>query len=559
MFELVRSSSLPRLFRCPASFKLERDALGNAPKINAQKGSLSHAFANLLVDQLSTLLDEELHSYELKAVALNPYYDLSTIPAAYEGILEVSPVKDLKFSDVAGLIEHFQNAAFDGKNNVFRFLELSANADTHEAAKEYAKISKSCRKVLEFIDEYNLSAAEVLDDTNLTGGAVVLYDKIASIVVEEVSYYLQGIAEDEGLIGSAFRVFSEYKVNSLSFDADDLNIKATKTLDGAGLSAGYIDYVVSTEAHTYIIEYKTGWHEVDAPESNGQLLAYAYMIDKHGLIVDSEITRQDRIEALSHFKQSYDSGKGLEYKDNRFGMIEPDDAALILVIVQPPLVNPIKEYLLALATTELSSFELNLKQSLAQALNKKAKAIPTPEGCRFCKAKGICVTFNESIVKTVIDSGMVLKTTLRDIGQLDDEAFSVMYYMYPVLSNWLEEFKAEAVVRAEQGRLKGFYLAQGNRNRRWRDSNTVMEYLEGLGADLDDIAPRTLLSPSKIEKSLVVSPEIEQEVVSFLEEHIEEVYNKPSIVANSVNKTRYVAPLREDDKLKQLTQMIEQI
>jgi hypothetical protein len=164
-----------------------------------------------------------------------------------------------------------------------------------------------------------------------------------------------------------------------------------------------------------------------------------------------------------------------------------------MTIVQPRLDS--------VTTDEITAAELlDWAETVVRPAAEKAAAgegEPVPgEHCRFCKVKATCRARAEYNLE-------LARYEFAPPELLTDEEIAEVLARAEELQRWVADIQEYALQQALNGNPPpGWKLVEGRSTRRYTDETAIYNALVDAGYDPDDIAPRTLLSVSKLEKRL---------------------------------------------------------
>jgi len=165
-----------------------------------------------------------------------------------------------------------------------------------------------------------------------------------------------------------------------------------------------------------------------------------------------------------------------------------------LAIVQPRN-GGVKEWVLTKA--ELLAWGDKHRQAVAEAAAEVERYQPTEEGCRYCPAAGVCKAAQAealALARREFDDPEAVVT------RLSPEELSLLLSKVDLIDAVLKAAKEHALRLISVGHpIPGWKAVAGRKNRVWKDEGTIGSTLGLLGFDLDDVAPRKLISPAKAE------------------------------------------------------------
>jgi len=190
---------------------------------------------------------------------------------------------------------------------------------------------------------------------------------------------------------------------------------------------GTADAVLVDGDHLHVVDLKTGRVAVDATD-NKQLLTYA-------LGVMRQFKAPERITCTMHIFQ--------------------------------PRVGHSKW---TVTGQELVEHGQRLKASAELALTSDAPTSPSPDACRYCKAKTICPSMREKVQEAARSDFMPDTTVTPEM--LDDAA---------LVAAWAEMVQAAAKEQLAQGKsIQGWTMRIGRKTKFWKDEKLVQEAFKDL-------------------------------------------------------------------------------
>ena len=171
-----------------------------------------------------------------------------------------------------------------------------------------------------------------------------------------------------------------------------------------------------------------------------------------------------------------------------------DIDAVELTIYQPRLDNITTEQLSVAQLNEWSESELKPRAVLA--FDGVGDYVPG-EHCRFCKARGACAA--NAAKNLEID-----EHTHTPVHLLTPEAIADILDRSDELKKWLTAVESYALDQAQHhGKTwPGYKLVAAKSNRKYKDEQSIINSLTTAGFNSDEIAPRSLLSITNLEKKI---------------------------------------------------------
>jgi hypothetical protein len=204
---------------------------------------------------------------------------------------------------------------------------------------------------------------------------------------------------------------------------------------------GTADAVLVDGDHLHVVDLKTGRVAVDATD-NKQLLTYA-------------------LGAMRQFKA-------------------PSHITCTMHIFQPRVGHS----KWTVSGQELVEHGERLKAAAELALSGDAPTRPSPDACRYCKAKTICPSMREKVQVAARLDFMPDMTVTHEM--LDDAA---------LVAAWADAVQAAAKVQITEGKaITGWTMRAGRKTKFWKDEALVMEAFK------DNMSAWELKSPSAVLK-----------------------------------------------------------
>jgi len=222
---------------------------------------------------------------------------------------------------------------------------------------------------------------------------------------------------------------------------------------------GTSDLIIVMPSVLVVTDYKHGQGVVVEPENNSQMMLYA---------------------AGARRKH----GRRPTYK---------------LAVVQPRARHargPIREW--SLTDDELTAFMERVHQAAIATLHGDAPRVAGSH-CMWCRAAGACPTLREfALTRAIAEFAPVITPKAPpEGGELLAEALQAT----ATVELWVKAVRAAALrILSSGGEVPGYKLVSGRRSRAWVNEAQVMDRLLKEGFPLDEIAPRSLVSPAGAER-----------------------------------------------------------
>lgn len=213
--------------------------------------------------------------------------------------------------------------------------------------------------------------------------------------------------------------------------------------------------------------------------STGQLYIIDFKYGK-GNAVDAEDNSQLKYYALGAMLA--DGGKKV--------------SEVTLVVVQPRAPHSLGPVRYAeVNSVDLMDWSADLKEAaaLTQQPDAPRKAGPW---CKFCRAAGVCPALREKAVESA-----QMTFAVETPAELEPETISEILKEASLVDDWVRAVRAYALGALERGHeVPGFKLVQKRAIRKWRDEDSVPDYLDVLGLEEDQLYTKKLISPAQAEK-----------------------------------------------------------
>lgn len=165
-----------------------------------------------------------------------------------------------------------------------------------------------------------------------------------------------------------------------------------------------------------------------------------------------------------------------------------------LAIVQPRSPQPVKVE--DLTRDELRDRFERYKAKVAEALQPDARLVPSDEACRYCRAAGVCRALHERTLD-------LARREFSEPRHMSKEELLLLLAEADRIRAGLAAVEQQAKTLLTLGqKLDGWKLVPGRKNRIWKDERTIGPTLELLGLNVDQYAPRKLITPAQAETKL---------------------------------------------------------
>lgn len=153
---------------------------------------------------------------------------------------------------------------------------------------------------------------------------------------------------------------------------------------------------------------------------------------------------------------------------------------------------------------ELLAFGERIKERFTLAMQPDAPFGATEKACKFCKLSGACRAQAEHLnAISALAFDDITAEFEHDAATLTVDEMVHAWRVRKLYSNRLNEIERKLVQRMMHGDPVPLKTVEGKTRRRWKNEEEARNFLtQSLQLDLEDIAPRKLVSPSKVEKRM---------------------------------------------------------
>lgn len=192
----------------------------------------------------------------------------------------------------------------------------------------------------------------------------------------------------------------------------------------------------------------------------------------------------------------------------------------------------------------------------AKAAHGKNPARVAGEHCTFCRAGGMCKTFAEYTLNSAgFDFADVQQggdMSVRDARNMDPEEMAQVLAAKSVLVRWLDNVEAEAIrLMSHNTKIPGFKLVSSRPHRRWDDPEAIVKTVlkQKNQALLDELCPRTPLTPNRIEQRLSRKRDGNPKLLQKLVSHVTHNPIEPRVAPEDSARPLFdpAADFREDE------------
>jgi len=187
---------------------------------------------------------------------------------------------------------------------------------------------------------------------------------------------------------------------------------------------------------------------------------------------------------------------------------------IVLTIIQPRAFHPLGVVRSETVTPrQLFDFQSDMEDWIRECERADAPLIPGDTQCRFCPAKAFCPALEKKALQVF---GKVSVPELRDLTlplpqEMTMERIAAILDGWEKVETWFSAVKDYAFEQLKAGvPVPGRKLVLAQARRKWDgDTLTIAEqFMQQTGCDLDDIAPRKLITITEAEKMLKVASQL---------------------------------------------------
>jgi len=233
-------------------------------------------------------------------------------------------------------------------------------------------------------------------------------------------------------------------------------------LTGEKGAEGTADAVILTPDELIVLDAKFGRGVEVAAENNPQLMMYA-----HGVLKAHELA--------------------YEFSRVRIGIVQPRLGAAPEWTLSP---------------YELEEFAATVLEAANSTRWPDAELIPSPGGCRWCRAKATCPALRSAVLDD-FDTVVPEKAGDTELARVMTNA--------DMIEKWVKAIRAEVERRLLAGEpVPGYKLVQGKRgNRAWSDTEAAEALMKSMRLKIEQMYNLSLISPTsaeKLSKAAVIGP-----------------------------------------------------
>jgi hypothetical protein len=165
---------------------------------------------------------------------------------------------------------------------------------------------------------------------------------------------------------------------------------------------------------------------------------------------------------------------------------------------------------------ELLAFGKFVKATSTNILNGDTAFKPSEKACQFCAIKPTCkALFEHNYGQATEGFDDIYDVETKDVATLSPAEISRLLPNLGLISSWVTSVREGALQAALSDTvIPGYKVVESRSRRQWADEEAALAALKKTPFKLDEVAPRTLLSPAQAEKLLgrrskIVAPESE--------------------------------------------------
>lgn len=281
----------------------------------------------------------------------------------------------------------------------------------------------------------------------------------------------------------------------------------TVDADMVGFVQQYVDYVRGVVAATggeLLVEQRlpighlTG--EADAHGTSDVVI----LAGDELIVIDLKYGRGVAVEAAGNPQLQIYAAAALD----EFGLAS--DFSQARMVIHQPRLGVVSEWVQPVE--DLRDFAEQVGEAAEFTRHDQAHLIPTPKGCKFCRAKATCPALAERVQEEVGSDFENLtafdrehtQAWLRKVpGGMDAERLALALQAVDLVEDWCKAVRAEVERRLLAGeQVPGFKLVQGKRGARaWSDAEAAEKLLrDTFRLKVEEAYDLKLISPTSAEK-----------------------------------------------------------
>lgn len=178
------------------------------------------------------------------------------------------------------------------------------------------------------------------------------------------------------------------------------------------------------------------------------------------------------------------------------------DFEKIVVHIYQPRLNHIDVW--ETSVDHLLDFADNtVKPAADKILAKDVDYVVSEKGCEFCKKKATCKALYEHTMAIVADEfDDIYEVEFKEQGDLNGTEIARLIPNLDLIIKWCKSVEAHAMRQLEQDptSVPGYKRVRGRSSRAWSNAEEAFERMKKTKFKLDEIAPRSPISPTQFEK-----------------------------------------------------------
>lgn len=162
-----------------------------------------------------------------------------------------------------------------------------------------------------------------------------------------------------------------------------------------------------------------------------------------------------------------------------------------IVITQPQCGEPKEQ---ELTRDQLLDFVKRYQPKIAATQDPDAPLVQSDEGCRWCEAAGVCPELQKRTLA-------LAQREFASVDLLSVDDLSMLVRHAERIRAGLKKAEEHALGLAQAGvKIPGCKVVASDKRRVWKDAGSAAKLMRKLGYKLDDIAPRSMITPPQAEK-----------------------------------------------------------
>ena len=327
----------------------------------------------------------------------------------------------------------------------------------------------------------------------------------------------------------------------------------TVDADMAGSVQQYVDYVRGVVAATggeLLVEQKLPISALTGEADAHGTADTVVLAGDELIVIDLKFGRGVAVDAEDNPQLQIYAAAALE----EFGLV--GDFKTVRMVIHQPRLGAVSEWVQSVE--DLADFAEQVSEAAAFTQMADAPLIPTPKGCKFCRAKATCPALAEHVQQQVGADFESLTTFNQEMNNAfvqkapqhaDAADLALHLNAVDLIEDWCKAVRAEAERRLLAGeQVPGFKLVQGRKGARaWTDPDQAERLLKDtFRLKTEQVYDLKLISPTSAEK-LQKAGEIGPRQWPKVLELVHQPAGRPSVAPESDNRPALVMSAAASD------------